>query len=63
MHSKDKKNKVALELQISLCSGHAVVWVQAGAPLSAHTDTSTTPRSLPNTIQNIPAREELEMVV
>lgn len=48
MHSKDKKN-IALELQISLCSGHAVVWAQAGPSPRAHTETSTTPRRLPNT--------------
>lgn len=63
MHSKDKKKKVALELQISLCSRHAAGRAQAGAPLRGHTETSSTPGSLPDTMQNVPARKELGICV
>lgn len=63
MHSKDKKNKVVLELQISLRSRHGVGWAQAGAALRGHEDFNATPRSLLDTTQSVPAGEELEVLV
>lgn len=61
MHTREKKTKVALDIQICLCSRHAVGWVQVGAPCPprGHTETSTTPRSPPDTLLTGPAGEEL----
>lgn len=49
MHLKDKKNKVALNLQISFALDMMMAESRHWPPGGGHAESSNTPRSLPDT--------------